>query len=548
MKHPLTVDEMMESVRNLPTLPGIAIRIMEAVRKDNSTLKEISDILSVDPPLSAKILKAVNSPLYCLVRPVTSVHHAVTLLGTNVVKNLALSFSIVQTNHKSGGADSGFDYALFWKTSIISAVTSKLMMKKIRPETAEDAFVLGLLHNIGTLALQNGCPDQYALVLEEMRATQRYCHDAEQTAFGFNHMDVGEYLIRSWGLPERFSIPVRYHHCPEGPEGIQSELRDLAKVLHLSSLFADVFTCSGKNVHLGVLEYHVEKYGFFDIGCIPEITEETQKHTADMFPLFEIEIGSEESYIRIMEEARKELVHVSEDLMERFIEQSRQMETLREKALRDHLTGLYNHQAFQDALEREFHRTQRYDLDLSVILLDIDHFKQTNDVYGHLAGDHVLNAVGRLLDETVRKCDIAARYGGEEFAVLLPETRPDDAFRVAERIRKRIQTLLIDYEGTYIGVTVSAGAAYMEQGLDRSKTDLLQRADKALYLAKAHGRNRCVLAVQSKNSEMEETFRAVAGRMPVPVVGQRGQSGKDGYAEMFMTSAGAGRTIQSTRH
>ena len=91
------------------------------------------------------------------------------------------------------------------------------------------------------------------------------------------------------------------------------------------------------------------------------------------------------------------------------------------------------------------------------------------------------------MNQTVRKCDIAARYGGEEFAVILPETRPEKALGAAERIRKGIQALLIEYEGTYIGVTVSAGAACMERDLDRSKTHVIQRADEALYLAKTKG-------------------------------------------------------------
>ena len=543
-----TVEEMMEGMGNLPTLPGIAIRIMDAVQKEDTNLKEISDILSLDPPLSAKVLKAVNSPLYRLLRPITSVHHAVTLLGTNVVKNLALSFSIVQMNHKGDATDSGFDYTLFWKTSIISAITSKLMIKKMLPELAEDTFFLGLLHNIGTLALQNGSPDQYAMVLEEMRNTRCFCHEAERHVFGFSHMEVGEYLLRSWGLPELFSIPIRYHHQPNRAEGLNPEVENVSKVLHLSSLFVDVFASPEKNLHLSILEFHVKKYGFFDTRCISEITEETEKTTADMFPLFEIQIGSEESYIQMIEEARKQLVHVSEDLMERLIEQSQLMERLREQVLHDRLTGLYNHQAFQEALEREFHRTERYDLDLSVIMLDIDHFKQTNDVHGHIAGDFVLRAVGRLLDETVRKCDIAARYGGEEFAVILPETRPDDAFKVAERVRKRIQTLLVEYEGTYIGVTVSVGAAYMERGLDRSKTHLLQRADKALYLAKAHGRNRCVLAVGSRKGHLEETFRTVASRIPFSEARERSRRRIDGYTENSASSSGADRSISRTQH
>ena len=267
------------------------------------------------------------------------------------------------------------------------------MMRKIDPELAEDAFFLGLLHNIGTLALQNACPDQYSIVSEEMRSSLCSCHEAERHVFGFSHVEAGEYLIRNWGLPERFSIPIRYHHNPDHSERLDPEVETLSRILHLSSSFADILTSPEKNLQLSILEFHLKKYGFFDSECIPGMAEEAQKIKAEMFPLFEIEIGSEEDYAQMMEEARKQLVHVSEDLMERLIQQSQSMETLREQVLRDSLTGLYNYQAFQEALEREFHRSERYELDLSVIMLDIDHFKQINDNHGHLAGDSVLRAV-----------------------------------------------------------------------------------------------------------------------------------------------------------
>ena len=108
-------EQIVRNIEDLPTLPGIAMRILEAVKKEGANLEEIGDVLSTDPPLSAKVLKIINSPFYALPRKITSVPHAVSLLGINTVKSLALSFSLVK-GFKKGRSE--FDYTLFWKTSL----------------------------------------------------------------------------------------------------------------------------------------------------------------------------------------------------------------------------------------------------------------------------------------------------------------------------------------------------------------------------------------------------------------------------------------------
>ncbi len=167
----------------------------------------------------------------------------------------------------------------------------------------------------------------------------------------------------------------------------------------------------------------------------------------------------------------------------------------RDLAIRDGLTGLYNHGYLLDALAGEVARAMRYDRHLSVIFLDVDHFKQYNDQFGHQRGDMVLRQVSQILKDEIRKTDIAARYGGEEFVLVLPETSKQDAFVVAEKIRKTVQESIandVADEGPTT-VTISAGvASYMEDGTDA--TELIAKADAAVYTAKNDGRNAVRLA------------------------------------------------------
>ncbi|MCE5316276.1 MAG: diguanylate cyclase [Parachlamydia sp.] len=160
-----------------------------------------------------------------------------------------------------------------------------------------------------------------------------------------------------------------------------------------------------------------------------------------------------------------------------------QRRLLEELAIRDSLTGLYNHQQFYTRLEEEFYRAQRYALPLSCIFADIDNFKHINDYYGHVTGDVVLKQIGKLIERILRKSDIASRYGGEEFAVLLPNTSRRGAGNFAKRLEKEIEELSIEQlQGKK--VSISVGVATCQNGKMPSCQDLIQFADETMYAAK----------------------------------------------------------------
>ncbi len=163
----------------------------------------------------------------------------------------------------------------------------------------------------------------------------------------------------------------------------------------------------------------------------------------------------------------------------------------------DSLTGLYSRDYFEGTLAREISRSGRYNTETSILFLDIDDFKKTNDVYGHLAGDLTLKVVSQIIRNEIRSVDIAARYGGEEILILLPETGKSDAQRLGERIRKKIEIKRVEYDGQQIRSTISGGiASFPIDG--GSEIILLKNADKALYRAKNSGKNKIVLFSMEK--------------------------------------------------
>jgi len=165
-------------------------------------------------------------------------------------------------------------------------------------------------------------------------------------------------------------------------------------------------------------------------------------------------------------------------------------EKSRDLALKDTLTGIWNRQALNELLEKEYVRWQRYEKPLSLIVWDVDFFKRVNDNYGHAAGDKVLRTIASIFQKATRDADFISRFGGEEFMGIFPETNLEDALVLANKIRQKVERSKFHYEDKRVFITASAGLATFRSG--DTIDDVFKRADRALYQAKQGGRNRCI--------------------------------------------------------
>ena len=183
---------------------------------------------------------------------------------------------------------------------------------------------------------------------------------------------------------------------------------------------------------------------------------------------------------------RKKVEEEKDLLLTKLHQLNKQLETL---AMTDGLTKLYNHRFFMENLSREFSRAQRLNEPLSLLMADIDNFKNFNDTYGHHLGDDILFRVAEVFRKSRRGSDIVARYGGEEFVLLLPDTSLDKAMALAERLRKKVEEFVLQSDYGSLKITVSLGAYALNKNNLRHPKELLIMADKALYLAKKGGKN-----------------------------------------------------------
>lgn len=209
----------LDEINELPTLPIVVSRVSELIESPNSSAEDITKVLETDPSLTAKILKLVNSAYYALPKRISSVRQAVVILGFATVKSLAISASVFDMFGSS--SSSPLDKELFWQHSIGCATVSKVFAKHVPGINEEDAFVIGLLHDIGKLVMDQYRPDEFTAAYRTAERWSSSLYKAEIETLEFNHAQVGGWLAEKWKLPQEIVQSINFHHAPPPIERIK---------------------------------------------------------------------------------------------------------------------------------------------------------------------------------------------------------------------------------------------------------------------------------------------------------------------------------------
>jgi len=491
---------------NLPSPPAVASQILNIIQNEESSLDDLEKVIAADPALTSKLLRIANSAFYSLPYEVGNVNRALSILGTNVIKNIALSFVIA--GDLRGETESTFDFDYFWRRSVTAAVAAELVIGLLQ-EQDEDIFVTALLQDIGILIIYLSKGLEYSAALERRRINGgiELIH-MEREMYQFDHQQLGCTLLESWKIPKSIVRPIRYHHHPDlAPEDIRRTCAVLNVANLLSAIYSDAETAEN------VRELQMRMVDFFSINAEQTrvLLDNVAEKSLDILQIFEIDPGQMRPYSQMLQEANDELgklnlsyeqlvleLKESKEKSERFASELRKANNrLEELAFRDGLTNLYNHRYFQEILEKEMVRAKRYKHSLSLIMFDIDFFKEVNDAYGHPAGDKVLINLAQAISAAVRPSDIIARYGGEEFAVILPETNQTGLRVFAERLRRCAAAVTTTINNCPVRITISCGGVHLSPDEDVTQQDLILTADRGLFLSKKNGRDQ-VTILQNK--------------------------------------------------
>ena len=490
--------------RDLPSPPDVALRLVKACADPDISAPQLQKIIGQNATLVAELLRMVNSPLYGLRQPVTKLNQAIMLLGQDTLRHIALMFLARETVRAHPIPN--FDLLKFWDQSLRRAVSARSLAEAVGAD-AEEAFTLGLLQDLGLLALFIVYPHavQHWDTLCAADPDERY--HLEQELFGITHDKVGQLLGENWHLPEELTIPWAAHHCLEWDDqdpGVQR----LARIAACSDWMAAVYSATDKRLALVCCRRRICETLGVDQHRIDALLAALPKSVEDAALALGVNIGRQSPLTDVLADANRRLVvggqgeggharletalaareRLAEELLEAY-------ERVARLAFFDPLTRLVNRRRFEDLFCREVLRHGRAGQTLSVVALDIDHFKTINDTHGHALGDAALAAVSDAVRATLRASDAGGRLGGDELCLLLPDTSAEGGKTAAERLRASVEGRILQGGHGDVRLTVSlGGSTWHGSSRTRAAADdimksLLEAADKALYLSKNSGRN-----------------------------------------------------------
>ena len=483
-----TVDQF-AGTSHLPTLPEVALKLIELAQEDDPDFAEVSRTICADPVISGKVMTTVNSALLGFRPKVETVRDAVNKLGINMIRTLLLSFHLA--NQHNGPPELEATFQKHWRSSLTQAVLAELIAERMELEPAA-YFLAAMLQDVGILAMLVEAPDTYTQHVL-LRAKFPTVVSAERSHFGFSHIAVSAAIAAKWGLPDRFQDSIRHHH--DHITNLAVDQRDsLGTVSRAASLGAAVVLAKPNADSLldpvGGWSDFLRQQVNLSAEVADEIISEVIPRVNEYSALFNFNIG---------EGVKAEQVVVQAKDMLQEIALANQLELISDRRLNtkskaaeserylDELTGLHNRRYMNEHLQPTLELAVRKRYPIAMLFLDIDKFKQINDTYGHTAGDQAICHVADWLNSSIRKGDFAIRMGGDEFVVVLSGINKTNFTQAGKRIAEQTPQLVID--GETIKISLSVGGIYYKpkKGDAVDPNWLIDEADQAMYAAKKTG-------------------------------------------------------------
>jgi two-component system cell cycle response regulator len=494
--------ERVLGAKSLPSLPAVALQVLELTRDPNVSLDEIAKVIQNDQAIAAKVLRTVNSSYFGLSHPCGSISRAIGYLGLNTVKSLVLGFSLVDVTSRI--EDGGLDLKGYWQRSIFSAAAARCVADRFGTCNPDEAFTAALFADIGILATFVALPREYAELAGMVAGKHTDLAKAEFEALGFDHAKVGSELAAQWKLPEHVTIAIRDHHKPE-PQEFGGE--EIARTVALAVLVADSFCCERSPSHNDRMHKSFHDWTGRMGKDVEHLLVQIREDAGQLGDLFDQKVTDAQDVGNLLAEANEALAVHSMHVQQESAQLRDANEQLEQQALTDGLTGIGNRKRFDQELAAITKRAVDEQTPMAALFCDGDKFKSVNDTWGHQAGDEVLRTLASRIGDALGDDGVLCRYGGEEFAMLLPGCDIDRAVAIAERCRaavaaEKFDTGLEDVPELTVTVSIGAASFSAEQMTEIGAADkLVALADEGVYAAKENGRNRVEVATGASGDE-----------------------------------------------
>ena len=463
---------IMESPQ-LPTLPAVAVRVLELTSRRDVELGEIAKAVEHDPAIATRVLKTVNSSFYGLTRRVGSIRQALAYLGLETVKGLVLGFSLARTF--KGDEEVIFDFEEYWRRSIFAASAARSLASIVRIGDPDETFLAALIQDVGMIALWKHYDDRYLQVYDLAAGSHDRLAGFEQRHFEVDHAQIGAAMLEGWKFPSHIVDVVLMHHL--GTE-VAAQDEDMRRIVLLGNLVAESLGPDADRSQKALQQYEELASTWFDLrrgtafAALSSITE----HARELGRMFDIEASGCPDVDSILEEA---------DRLRRANRIATPTTEIDENI--DGLTGLPDRNAFQKDLLDVFESEG----EASILLVGIDGMREMNRAGGPGTGDAALvkvaEAVIRTCREAVGESATVFRFVGAELAVVM---RGESASRVqmlSERIRATIR--LAPLADERLGLTKLGASQGIARRLAATDTpdELLRAAMMATSEARRNG-------------------------------------------------------------
>lgn len=233
------IRKTIESITNLPSHPIVLDRITKLLANPRTSAEEIGKAITTDQALASKALKLVNSAFYGFPGRISTLSHAIVILGFSTIKNIVLTASIFDNFRGKGKAPNGFNIEQLWYHSIACGAAGQAIAKVIGSPEREECFIAGLIHDIGKIILCNYLPEDFETVINYTRQNDILFYESEKKLFDTSHDDIGGYLAECWNLPKNLQNAIRYHHLP----ALSHDGSKISAIIHASDIFVRALDC-----------------------------------------------------------------------------------------------------------------------------------------------------------------------------------------------------------------------------------------------------------------------------------------------------------------